>query len=147
MRFQINSPPFWEFSFGCLLSYFHSLQLEEQKQTGLCTLVRTWSLCFTFKKLILSKLMVSFYIPNDSVWGLVSFTSLPTQDIVRLLTFSHSGGFVMTPIIVLISNYLMTNDAEQYSCGYLPFVSLLQWNAYSSLAKFLKNWAVCLTIV
>ena len=86
-----------------------------------------------------SKLIVSFYIPNDSVWGLVSFTSLPTHDIVRLLTFSHSIGYVMIAIIALISNYLMTNDAEQYSYAYLPFVSLLQWNAYSSVAKLKKK--------
>lgn len=86
-----------------------------------------------------SKLIVSFYIPNDSVWGLVSFTSLPTHDIVRLLTFSHSIGYVMIAIIALISNYLMTNDAEQYSYAYFPFVSLLQWNAYSFLAKLKKK--------
>ena len=53
----------------------------------------------------------------------------------------------MIPIIVSISNYLMTNDAEQYSCAYFPFVSLLQWNTYSSLAKIKKTQAVCLTIV
>lgn len=45
----------------------------------------------------------------------------------------------MIAIIALISNYLMTNDAEQYSYAYLPFVSLLQWNAYSSLAKLKKK--------
>ena len=94
---------------------------------------------FNFLKTIklVSKVVVPFYIPINSAW---EFHFLHTFTKISVYSFSSSSMSALA--FTYIS--LTTNDFENFSCTYLPFVNLLN---EVSVQMFLFIFVGCFLII